>query len=272
MSNVYGYPVWPLQNQPNPNESSFVPLTSFEEKENSTFIASKLYRTGFSYRSCLGLLSAIYQESECNPCMRERKATPTAYDGMGLLQVTGSYSDGITTYQRLEDEVFNPLGFYFPGAWMNVVQNMSAQTAYINYRLRYGGWFKPYGSLSSYFYVYQPFEMPRSSIFDNESVNVAGAFAVMNLHPGAINQIYYDANFYFGQLSPAEQEPLAWRQNPQRQAWENQLRYLVGMTYARSISLMQSYFTEQQLKAYNPPKAKTPFIYYLKPHWKREGN
>ena len=237
MSNVYGHPVLPLSAQP-----EGVHITIQERIENARFIAWRIYSEGFSYDATIGLLSAIYQESSCDPCCRE-------VGGVGL----GLYQRPITSTRQ----DFANMGYRdFETAWLDVVTNMYAQTDYIVYRLTQGSWGVPPRRhregdnwvIDGYFSLYPQYELTKTQLrTSTDRMSCAAALAVMSLHPYGVN----DAYGYYGNEPSAD----LLIQNVQ--------------SYQRMVGSIGNWFTEQMLIDYVPPNKNPKFkmIYYLRPLW-----
>ena len=262
MSKVYGNPVWPLEKQPTGGSK----LTFNQRVANAQFIAWYMYNNKFNFNSCCGIVSAIYQESECDPCAREENGP-----GLGLFQ------------RPLETipEMFTEFGYTTPRDWLQITANMYCQTKYILYRAAGtdSSWFIPPmrhkdaegkwitdGTVS----ILPEYEMSKSALktADN-SAHVAGAMAIMSLHPYVVN----DAYGYYGKY---------WNEETQTQGQpseEEALKAIQG--YIRNADNVKNWFNEQSLIDYIPPEIIYPtptgsefsskMFFYLRPWWQRIG-
>lgn len=242
---VFGNPVLPLSAQPEGSK-----LTFEQKKANGIFIAWYMYNymkqhngNPISYEFTIGLVSAIYQESECDPT-QYTKAGPA----MGLPQ--------LVPYTRWES-VFNDFGYTLDPDWLDVVKNMYCQCKYMVSRFtNYNLWFTPVNlSACNPPYIIRNYELSMDNFLKStEPGDVAGCLAVMSLRPGEINQVYRDYAAGLIDHDEAEIELQKW------------ISY-----YQRMIPGIRQWYSEQSLLDYIAPEEHwgMSWIYYMKPTWRR---
>ena len=238
---VYGYPVWPLEDQPVGSS-----INSQQRIANAKFIAWNFYSRGFTYQSCCGIVSAIANESNVDPCAREA-------NGPGLGFIQNSLSNLPTIFQNY--------GYTMPSDWLNITRNCYAQVAQIVHRLTtWGGWAKPAQrefneETQAWEIVGHPsidptYELSQAALKTTRNpAAAAGSVAVMMEHPYSVNQVY---GYYGDPVGTAEDLQVALR------------------GYLRLAYTVQSWFSEQDLINYVPP-GQSKLMYYIRPWWQRIG-
>lgn len=244
---VYGNPVWPLEDQPVGSS-----ITSEQRKANGKFIAWNFYSIGFKYQACCGVVSAIANESNVDPCAREDGGP-----GLGFIQ---------NSYSRLPS-IFESYGYTMPRDWLNITANCYAQVAQLVHRLTtWNGWARPAQrefnedtqawEIVGHPSVDSTYELTQEALKNSTNpAAVAGSIAVMMEHPYGVNKVY---GYYGDPVGTPEDLQSAIR------------------GYTRLAYTVQSWFSEQDLINYVPPVIDygtngKPIYFYIRPWWQRIG-